>query len=162
LNVTLKTSDELAPVVERVLGRLFPLLKQLVPQAELHHIGATALSGALTKGDLDVLMHVDPPQFKAAASALNQHFEVKQKENWTAEFASFGDDTHYELPVGIQLMVKGSKDDFLLFLREYFIAHPEALAEYNRIKTATCEQGAKSYWAAKNVFLTKILASREV
>lgn len=148
-------------MVERVLERLFVQLKQLVPDAELHHIGATAIPGALTKGDLDVLMQVAPLQFKAAIIALKQQFDVKQKENWTAEFASFGDDASYELPIGIQVVVKGSKDDFLLFLRDYLIANPDALAEYNRIKISTCEHGTKPYWSAKNEFLTKILASRE-
>src|SRR5687767_7256372 len=102
-----------------MLGRVFAQLATLLPNAELHHIGATALPGALTKGDVDVLVRVAPAQFPAAVAALRRHFAVKQPDNWTAAFASFGDDTGHELPLGLQVVVKDAPEDFLLFLRDY-------------------------------------------
>ena len=158
--ITLKSADALAAKVEPILDRVFARLRVLVPDAELHHVGATAISGSLTKGDVDVLVQVSPARFQATVDVLRQHFVVKQPMNWTSEFASFGDDTGYELPLGIQVFVRDSSGDFLLFLRDYFIANPYALADYNRLKMAHADEGPEGYWKAKDAFFAKLLASR--
>jgi GrpB-like predicted nucleotidyltransferase (UPF0157 family) len=137
-----------------------PQLAALLPDAELHHIGATAIPGSVTKGDVDVLVRVSSEEFPQAVDVLRQRFAVKQATNWTGNFASFGDDSQYALPLGIQLVVKNSDVDFLLFLREYFIFNADALEEYNRLKLAHSKDGAEGYWRAKDLFLSKILRSR--
>ena len=161
MSITLKTSDELLPLVQSIYQRLFARIRLLLPDAEVHHIGATAVPGALTKGDIDILLRILPSDFPAVVDTLKQHFQIKQPANWTPEFASFGDDTTYALPVGIQVVVKDSSVDFLLFLRDYFIENSAALAEYNRLKTAHCKDGQEAYWNAKNEFLSRILARRK-
>jgi GrpB-like predicted nucleotidyltransferase (UPF0157 family) len=158
--VNLKTLDELKPQVKRVLSQVFAQLEALFPDAELHHIGATAIPGALTKGDVDVLLRVSGTRFPAVVDVLKRHFTIKQPGNWTSAFASFGDDTSFELPLGVQVVVKNAKEDFLLFLRDYFVSHRDALAEYNRLKTTHAVEGPEGYWKAKDRFLAKILASR--
>ena len=157
--VRLMLADDLLPTVERILSQLFGQLRVSVPEAELHHIGATAIPGALTKGDLDVLLRVSAQCFENAVAALSNSFAVKQPENWTQEFASFGDDASYELPVGIQLVVKNSGDDFFLFLLDHFNSNPEALGEYNHLKRLHAANGPENYWKAKDEFLSKVLAS---
>jgi GrpB-like predicted nucleotidyltransferase (UPF0157 family) len=158
--VNLKPVSELLPQTERLLSRVMVQLAALLPDAELHHIGATALPGAVTKGDVDLLVRVSPALFPAAVESLRRHFAVKQPDNWSAAFASFGDDTGHELPLGIQVVVKDSEEDFLLFLRDYLIANPDALAEYNRLKRAHALDGADGYWKAKDAFFSQILRRR--
>jgi len=162
MSITLKSSNELLPLVQSIHQLLFERIRLLVPDTELHHIGATAVPGALTKGDIDTLLQVLPSDFTAVVDVLKQHFQIKQPANWTPEFASFGDDTTYALPVGIQVVVKDSSADFLLFLRDYFIENSAALTEYNRLKTAHSEDGQEAYWNAKNEFLSRILAGRKI
>ena len=152
--------NELRPQVEHVLERLLPRLRALLPDAELCHIGATALPGGVTKGDVDISARVSSAGFAAAVEALRQHFVVKQPANWTAAFASFGDDLGYALPVGIQLVIKDSSDDFLVFLHDYLLCNRNVLEEYNSLKQSHAGEGAESYWRAKDAFLSKILASR--
>jgi GrpB-like predicted nucleotidyltransferase (UPF0157 family) len=115
----------------------------------------------VTKGDVDILARVSPACFATAVEALRQQFVVKQPANWTAAFASFGDDLGYALPVGIQVVIKDSSDDFLLFLHSYLLSNRDALEEYNRLKRIHAREGAESYWKAKDAFLSKILASRQ-
>jgi GrpB-like predicted nucleotidyltransferase (UPF0157 family) len=158
--IALKRAEDLAPQVERVLDGVSARLRALVPDAEFHHIGATAIPGSLTKGDVDVLLLVSPGRFQATVDALRRHFDIKQPANWTSEFASFGDDLGYELPLGVQVVVKDSSADFLLFLRDYFIANPDALGEYNLLKMAHAAEGPERYWSAKDSFLATILTSR--
>jgi GrpB-like predicted nucleotidyltransferase (UPF0157 family) len=159
----LRPVSDLMPQVESILDHVLPQLRALLPEAEVHHIGATAMPfpGAMTKGDVDVLVHVSAAMFPAAVAVLRQHFQVKQPENWTSEFASFGDDRAYALPLGIQVVVKGSKDDFLLFLRDYFNSNPHVILEYSRLKIRHAGEGQEKYWQAKDAFLANILAARE-
>ncbi|MEI6075901.1 MAG: GrpB family protein [Verrucomicrobiota bacterium] len=161
MSITLKTSNELLPLVQSIHQQLFERIRLVVPEPELHHIGATAVPGALTKGDIDVLMRIEFSGFPAVVDVLKQHFQIKQLANWTPEFASFGDDTTYALPVGIQVVVKDSSVDFFLFHRDHFIENSEALTEYNGLKMARCEDGQEAYWNAKNEFLSRILAKRK-
>ncbi len=160
--VNLKPVTEFAPIVEKILQQVFVKLRDLLPEAELQHIGATAVPGSITKGDIDVLIHISRERFENAVEVLKQHFAVNQPENWTATFASFGDDCGYELPLGIQVAVKNSEDDFLLFLRDQLISNPELVAECNYLKRTYAPKGRQEYWKAKDEFFQKILASRKI
>ena len=157
--ITLTLASDLMPQAQRVLARVTPQLRRLLPDAEVDHIGATAIPDALTKGDIDLVVRVATPMFKAAVEILSAHFEIKQRENWTPDFASFGDDTGYDLPLGIQLVAKKASVDFLTFLRDNLISNPAALAEYNRLKVHHAEDGADGYWQAKHAFISRILAA---
>jgi GrpB-like predicted nucleotidyltransferase (UPF0157 family) len=158
--IKLKTVEELGSKVKIALSGIFMQLCDLFPDAELHHIGATAIPGSLTKGDVDVLLRVSGTHFQTVVDVLRRHFAIKQASNWTPEFASFGDDSRYMLPVGIQVVVRDSSLDFFLFLRDHFISHRDALIEYNHLKQIHAAEGEKAYWKAKNEFLEKILTLR--
>lgn len=155
--VVLQSAEALQPAVQRVLEQVRPRLRRLLPDAEIDHIGATSIPGALTKGDIDLVVRVAPEAFASAIDALRGHFIVKQPDNWTAAFASFGDDG-CELPLGIQLVPVAGGPDFMTLLRDHLRTHPERLAEYNQLKADHAAQGAESYWQAKNEFITRILA----
>ena len=153
-------SDDLAPGLQAHLVRIAAELAALVPEAEFHHIGATAIPGSLTKGDVDVLLRVEAAEFTSAAGRLRQRFTVNQPENWTDAFASFADDHSFPFPLGVQLVVKASESDFFLFLVDYFTSDAEHVAEYNRIKLESAPLGVAEYRKAKERFLTPIIASR--
>lgn len=158
--ITLHDARTLAPRVEHLLARLMPQLRRLLPAADIEHIGATAIPGSITKGDVDLCVRVARPEFLAASGVLAAHFAVKQGENWTPDFASFGDDIGFELPVGLQLVVRDSEADQFVFLRDHFATHPRALADYNHLKTRHAAGGADAYWQAKNALFARILATR--
>lgn len=160
-SIVLKTVSELMPQVRRVFKRVEAQLRTLLPEADIEHIGATAMPNAVTKGDIDVLVRVPQAALQGTIDVLRLHFSIKQPENWTPNFASFGDDSGYELPLGIQLVVRNSDADSFIFLRDYFILSPDALTEYNRLKLRHAADGAEAYWSAKNSFFSKILASRQ-
>lgn len=157
----LRTSEELSPAVGKVLKQISALLAHLLPEAESYHIGSTAIPGALTKGDLDVLLRVESTQFESAVDVLRKHFDVKQSENWEPCFASFGNDTDYVLPLGIQLAVKESDADVFLFIHDYLVGHPEVLEAYNRVKQEYADRSSDEYWAAKDRILGPIVALRK-
>jgi len=148
------------PRVEALLARIIPQLKGLLPDAKVEHIGATAVPGSVTKGDVDVLVQVAPAAFPTAVTVLRDQFGIRQSDNWTHGFASFGDDVGYDLPLGIQLVASGSENDFLIYLRDFLNSNPEAVAEYNQLKLRHAPEGPDGYWKAKNAFFSKISAAR--
>ena len=152
--------EELAPSLRDHLVSIAARLAALLPDAEFHHIGATAIPGAITKGDVDVLLRVEALRFASAVEIMRQHFITKQPENWTESFASFGHDCSFPFPLGVQLVIQDSESDFFLFLHEYFTSDSRHLAEYNRIKKESAPLGAEEYWKAKDRFLGPIGAAR--
>jgi GrpB-like predicted nucleotidyltransferase (UPF0157 family) len=149
--------------VQEVAGQARELVSQFqednadILDAEVHHIGATAMPFGHTKGDVDVNVRVEDAMFPALVEALRERFDVAQHKNWTPSFASFSTD-RYSLPLGIQLTVIGSGGDFLLALRDRMLARPDLLREYDKRKLGAAALGAAAYWDAKNSFLQELLA----
>jgi GrpB-like predicted nucleotidyltransferase (UPF0157 family) len=125
--------------------------------AEIHHIGATALPSGRTKGDVDVNVRVPEERFAAVVEALSSQLTVVQQENWTPTFASFSVPGS-ALPLGVQLTVIGSENDFLLALRDRLRADPLLLRRYDEVKAAAAAGGAGAYWEAKDRFLRELRA----
>jgi GrpB-like predicted nucleotidyltransferase (UPF0157 family) len=157
--VTLRPAAELAVAVASELARVIPLIAELIPDAYAGHVGATAVPGALTKGDVDLVVRVAAHEFPRAVAALRQRFTIKQPENWDPFFASFGDDAGV-LPVGIQLVVRDSEADFFVWLRDHMRQYPSVLEHYNRMKLGHAAEGSEAYWQAKHEFLTAVLLQR--
>ena len=154
--VELRDIQEIAQTA-RELATRFEQENADVLVGEVHHIGATALSFGRTKGDVDVNVRVEGARFAALVAALQERFDVAQPENWTPTFASFSTD-RYSLPLGVQVTVIGSPDDFLLELRDRMLAEPDLLGEYDERKLQAAALGADAYWEAKNGFLQELLA----
>lgn len=57
-------------------------LKKLLPFAEVHHVGSTAVPGSLTKGDLNINIRVIQEDFDRAVNILKSHYSIAQPQNW--------------------------------------------------------------------------------
>jgi GrpB-like predicted nucleotidyltransferase (UPF0157 family) len=131
----------------------------MLPAAHVDHVGSTSIPGALTKGDVDLLVRVDAERFDAAVAALRSCYAVHQPENWAPAYASFADPEPTDLPVGVQLAVAGSADDLLFgaFL-DALIDDPALLAEYNALKLRHDGDEYERYTGVKREFVERVLA----
>jgi GrpB-like predicted nucleotidyltransferase (UPF0157 family) len=131
---------------------------ELVPGAEVEHVGATAVPGALTKGDVDLLVRVGEADFSAAADALASRYAIHQPHNWTPTLASFSAADAGQLPVGIQLVVTGSEADrFFGPFRDALINDQTLLAEYNELKLRLDGLEYERYSEQKGQFIERVL-----
>jgi GrpB-like predicted nucleotidyltransferase (UPF0157 family) len=136
-------------------------IRAVLPGAEVEHVGSTSIPGALTKGDLDLLVRVDAAGFAPAVAALRALYAVHQPENWTASYASFADPAADDPPVGVQLVVGGSADDALFGpFRRAMIADPALLAAYNELKRRHDGGDYATYTDAKAAFIARVMPSR--
>jgi GrpB-like predicted nucleotidyltransferase (UPF0157 family) len=137
-------------------------IARLLPKAELVHVGSTAVPGALTKGDVDLMVRVPADALEPAVRALASAYSVHQPENWTPTYASFIDPKATDPPVGVQLVVAGSKDEALF---EPFVAalrgDPALLAEYNALKRRLDGSDYERYTREKGEFIERVMASDE-
>jgi GrpB-like predicted nucleotidyltransferase (UPF0157 family) len=149
-------------LVEAALRTHRRRIARLLPGAEIVHVGSTAVPGALTKGDVDLMVRVPANAFEPAVRALGSAYSVHQPENWTPTYASFVDPESTDPPVGVQLVVAGSKDEALF---EPFVAalrgDPALLAEYNALKRRLDGSDYERYTREKGDFIERVLASDE-
>jgi GrpB-like predicted nucleotidyltransferase (UPF0157 family) len=147
-----------AASAERAFNRIVGELSALLPaEALVEHIGATAVPGCLTKGDLDIVVRVPEAQFETAKATLTGRYARNLGSCQTRFFAAFADEAA-EPPLGVQLVVIGSEfDDFTAF-RDRLLADPALVARYNALKRTFDGQDMEVYRAAKSAFIAEALA----
>ena len=139
---------------ERVSSELRALLP---PSADVRHIGATAIPGCVTKGDLDIVVRVAAADFLAADGALAGRYSRNVGSKRTACFASF-EDAGTAPHLGIQLTIAGGEDDDFHLFAEALTRNPELVARYNALKRQFDGQPMDVYRAAKSEFVTTVLS----
>ncbi|WP_049766101.1 GrpB family protein [Rhodopseudomonas palustris] len=144
---------------ERLFGEVTRELGSMLPaSAEVLHVGATAVPGCLTKGDLDIVVRVERGDFLAVESRFAKFFPRNAGSIRSDEFAAFADAARTP-HLGIQLTTKGGAFDhfhrFIAALR----ADPELVRRYNALKLAHHNQPMDRYRAAKHAFIAEVLRS---
>lgn len=132
-------------------------IARLLPDADIQHVGATAIPGAQTKGDLDINVRVASPAFSAADGLLALRFERNAGSLHTATLSSFRDD-RADPPLGVQLTARGSIDDCFIAFRDGLRADLKLLAAYNALKRASDGMAMAEYRAQKSAFVERVLA----
>ena len=127
------------------------------PPVQVEHIGATSVPGALTKGDLDLLVRTEKQDFAETVERLTKLYAIHQPENWSEEFASFKEESHADLPVGVQVVAAGLAVDHFVRIRDLLIAQPALLAQLNELKGSFEGRGMEEYRLAKATFFEQLL-----
>ncbi len=157
-SVRIRPSAELAEAARAAFDHHRKQVLRLLPEAEVEHVGATSVPGALTKGDLDVLVRVHAGEFAHAVAVLGNAYTIHQPHNWTPTLASFNDPASGAPPVGVQLVVAGSASDALFGpFRDALIADPALLAEYNALKLRLDGESYERYTTMKGAFVEDVL-----
>jgi len=131
----------------------------LLPGAEVAHVGGTSIPGAMTKGDVDLVVRVSELELPRALAVLREIYGVNQPENWSPGFASFKDDTAFALPLGVQVVVRGGACDFFDWFRQRLASDPAVLAGYNDLKRRHEGAAAERYREAKTAFIEALLTA---
>lgn len=128
----------------------------VVPNADVQHIGSTAIPGSLTKGDLDIQVRVKQEDFEKVQNALSKIYKPNKSNPPTKTYSSFKD-SGAKIPLGIQLTVIGSKEDDFVALRDILIKNEKHLKAYNTLKKQYQGKPMREYRKAKEKFVEKVL-----
>lgn len=143
-------ADRLFMEVKRTLTKLLPA------SAEVLHVGATAVPGCLTKGDLDIVVRVEPADFSDADHLIGNYVARNPGSARTAEFAAFEDESRTP-HLGIQLTTKGGALDVFHRFAEALRADARLVRRYNELKLAFRHQPMAIYRAEKDAFVAEVL-----
>lgn len=140
-----------------LFAKMLAALRQWLPgPADIRHIGATAVPGCLTKGDLDIVVRVNREDFAASEAAMAQHLDRNLGSVRMDTFAAF-EDTTCAPPLGIQLTaIDGPFDDFHTFV-EALQRDPSLVAAYNALKSKFAGRPMDDYRAAKDAFVERVI-----
>ncbi|MBN8911371.1 MAG: GrpB family protein [Rhizobiales bacterium] len=143
---------------ERLFERIAAELRRTLPaSADIRHIGATAVPGCLTKGDLDIVVRVAAEDFCAADAALAARFARNVGSKRSESFSSF-EDGSTSPHLGIQLTTAGGEDDYFHLFVDALRQDPELVTQYNALKRDFDGQPMDIYRAAKSAFVTRVLS----
>jgi GrpB-like predicted nucleotidyltransferase (UPF0157 family) len=139
--------------------RTAAILRGLLPaSADIRHIGATAVPGCLTKGDLDIVVRVAAVDFSAADSAIAALLARNTGSTHTDTFSAF-EDGGTTPHLGVQLVVVGAPEDGFHTFAEALRRDPDLLARYNDLKRQFDGHPMEVYRAAKDDFIAGALLS---
>lgn len=145
-----------ARAAERLFRRLRIRIARRVPRGVILHIGATAIRGLATKGDLDLVVRVSPNDFLAADRALAALFDRNLGSDRSPSFAAFKDD-HTHPPLGVQLVAVGSGDDNFHTLKDLVARDPSLRWRLRLLKRRFHGHSMDRYRAAKGRLLERAL-----
>lgn len=132
----------------------------VLPSADIQHVGSTAVPGSLTKGDLDIQVRVAEADFKKAVAVLSELYQLNDGSIQTDSFRAFQQET-LTPPLGVQLTVIGSEFDFFWKFRELMLAHPHYVVLYNQLKRYFQGNDHDAYRIAKHDFFKKLMETPE-
>ena len=146
--------NEYQPQAERLYEDLKVRLSFAIPYSEIEHIGSSAIAGAISKGDLDVLVRVSKEQFADAITAIESlGFSIKVGTLKTESLHIFQGSNN----TAIQLIERGSEfEDFIKF-RDRMNADSSLVEKYNRLKIICTGKPDYEYRALKSKFIETVL-----
>jgi GrpB-like predicted nucleotidyltransferase (UPF0157 family) len=133
------------------------LIGALPLTAEVRHIGATAVPGCLTKGDLDIVVRVALDQFAEIDAVLASHFERNKGSIRSETFSAF-EDASSKPHLGIQLVAINGPFDFFHLFVEALERSARLVEEYNALKRRHDGANMALYRKAKDAFVEAVLA----
>lgn len=120
------------------------------------HVGATAIPGCLTKGDLDLVVRCKATDFAKADRVLADRFARNLGSLSTANFSAFEDAASVP-PCGVQLTVRGGPLDVFHLFADALRNDAILVGRYNALKRRYDGRSMDAYRDAKAAFVHSVL-----
>lgn len=161
--MALKTDDRMAFVPEAevregvalLYSRVERQLNELLPDAEIQHVGSTAIPGCLTKGDLDVQVRVTSEAYVEARRKLADIYAINAGGFIADDATSFENYDTFP-PHGVHLTVIDGSGDIQWRFRDALRASEDLREDYNDLKRSFEERSAQEYRNAKYHFVLRV------
>lgn len=125
--------------------------------ARVEHIGASAMPGAYSKGDLDIFVGVPVEAIEPSVDALaSLGFEVKRDTLRTPELCML------VLPdndpdIAVQLVANESRFESFITFRDALVRSQDLLTRYNALKLECSGMDQESYRERKAAFIEAVV-----
>jgi GrpB-like predicted nucleotidyltransferase (UPF0157 family) len=153
-------TGEISDIAEKAYCHNRTRILELLPKADVQHVGSTAIPGSITKGDLDIQVRVNSEDFEYAVKVLVTLYELNEGSTRTDFFTAFKDDSAIP-PLGVQLTVVNSELDIFWKFRELLLANEQYRGEYDELKKKYNGREMDTYRTAKDEFFRRLMDSAE-
>lgn len=134
-------------------------IKNLIPEARVEHIGASSISKAISKGDLDIFVGVDATELDCNVQRLmTLGFHEKVDTLRTPELCMLESDSIED--VAIQVVANGSEFECFLTFRDVLRSNARLVQQYNELKLACEGWSQDAYRLKKSDFIEQVLGQR--
>lgn len=161
--MSLLPAADYQPALQALFDHTAAELRALLPGARIEHLGASAIPGAWSKGDLDIGVFVPPAAHAATVARLcDRGWQVKEDTLRTPELCMLlappGMAPGHDL--ALQIAAAGSAFEDFLHFRDALRADATLVAAYDEVKRRHWAAGEDAYRAAKARFIESVLAAR--
>ena len=150
--------DQFIHKLSRIFANLKSRISEKLPASNIDHVGSSAIKGAISKGDLDILVRVDIADLERGISALQElGFTVKQGTLRTESLCMLVT-TEFSEDVAVQLVAQGSEFENFIIFRDRLNTNPDLVKQYNQLKLESAGLSAADYRTRKSKFIQRVLA----
>lgn len=129
-------------------------ISAILPSAQIEHIGSSSVPGAISKGDLDIYVGVDPQAHESAVVALvDCGYKEKLDTLRTPELCML----LAQEDIALQVVAVGSQYEFFLRFRDLLLSKPDLVRKYNELKLSCTGFSEEQYRVIKSRFIEEIL-----
>ncbi len=124
----------------------------------IEHVGASAIPGALSKGDLDIAVRV--PAAAAHAGVVQRLCALRYvpaRDTLRTHTLCMLQWPNTDEAHALQVVAAGSRFDMFTTFRDALRAQPALVARYNQLKTDAANGTEDAYRAAKAAFIREVL-----
>lgn len=147
--------SEYREACEELFQRYKASILNVIPRARVEHVGASAVPGAISKGDLDIFVGVNTERFIESIALLKPlGFSEKSETLRTTELCMLESVTEN---VALQVVVNGSRFEFFIDFREKLKASAVLLDQYNQLKLMCIGLSEERYRELKSEFIEQVL-----
>lgn len=148
-------SPDVTVRAESLFRKLAPVLRELCPDGEVHHVGGTAIADVPTKGDLDIQVRLPAVALESAALRVSEHYSRNYGGFNPPEGYSF-EGKATDPPVGIHLTAFKGRCDLQWVFTKMLNEDASLRRRYVAIKNAYAGMSMADYRAAKASFFEEL------
>ena len=145
---------------EKLYAKVERRIHGVLPDADVRHVGSTAIRGSLTKGDLDVVVRVEQDDFRDADRVLADMFSRNEGSDKTDAFSAFMD-SRSSPELGVQLVVAGTEMDTFADWIDRLTSDSKLRASYDALKARFHGKAMNDYRKAKEAFILQNLREQK-
>ena len=135
------------------------LLSAILPDARIEHVGASAIPGAYSKGDVDICVSVPRDRFLETMGVLGEAGYTIRPDTLRTEQLCTLEAPDCDLTLAVQLIEAGSRYESFMRFRDALRDDAVLVARYNALKIEAAPYGMDAYRAAKSGFILDVLGA---
>jgi GrpB-like predicted nucleotidyltransferase (UPF0157 family) len=157
LQVRFLHPQDYQPIANKIFEDIRQKFELMIPNANIQHVGSSAVDGAISKGDLDIFIGVPRDHHSETVRVFEQQgFKIKKGTLRTDELCMLEAEC-YQIDVAVQIVALGSKFEFFLEFRDKLRADSRLVHEYNDLKRSFQGASPDKYREAKSEFIERVL-----